>query len=346
MNELSDAVKRCDGAASAVLDLGDLSLGRFAHASYVAVSAIAWWLLSTPGPPTQVRFSTKAQQSILQRTGVVEACRVRSIPIVAPPELMTSSAQRLEGTDWSAFTRSPLPKNAALISDLASPLNRPPDPDEHGRRYQWVQPLIGAQRRMSRRDRDLAASDGARCLFEFVDNVHRWAQADRATAVVYRTRGGGPDSFDRLHVVVMDSGRGIIASVLDDPDARASMPGDLADNPTGLLLHFLKKAFGDREIPHHSGHGLHISQMLADVWIGRIDVLSSDHREPGLVHHARSTVHDGVEPCPSFTMPGIAGTLASITLNLVAPTADLREQIEHDELAERHEQPELFVATS
>lgn len=341
MYELDDAVERCEAAASSVLDLSDLSLGRFAHASHVAVSAIAWWLLSTPEPPVEVRCATRIQQSILQRTGVVEACRVRNVPVRVPKQPADES-QRIKGVDWSDFNQ-PKPKNAAMIADLADPLNRPPEPDEHGRRYHWIQPLIGRQERMDRRQRDLAASDGARCLYELVDNVHRWAKAKRATALVYRTRGGGPESFDRLHIVVMDDGCGIIASVLEDPDARAGMPSGLVENPTGLLRHFLEKAFGEREIPRHSGHGLHVSQMLAEVWVGRIDVISSDSRKDGLVHHARSTVAAGVEGCESFSMSGTSGTLASITLNLVAPTADVREQIEIDEQAERHEQQRLFM---
>ncbi|MBX3286739.1 MAG: hypothetical protein KF703_15420, partial [Actinobacteria bacterium] len=154
MTELGDVIARCEAAAGSVLDLGDLSLGRFAHANNVALTAIAWWLLSTGNPPSEVRCVTRIQQTLLQRTGITEACRVRQIPVRVPSD-PSAAAGSMTGIDWSNLNM-PRPRNAAQIANLCDPLNRPPEPDEHGRRYHWIQPLIGKQDRMDRRDRDLA----------------------------------------------------------------------------------------------------------------------------------------------------------------------------------------------
>lgn len=328
-----------DGA-SGTLDLTDWRLSRFDHAELVAASTLGWWLLAGKSGIDEVRIP-EAGQAVFHRGGLVAACRRRAISVqVVPTD--GDGAHLFDSEALDSMLAPAAPDDFVVIPDLAHSINRPPEPDEHGRRYTWVRDLIPpSSKHLPGTKRALAGSDTARCLFEFVDNVHRWAMASEAIAVVSITRGGGEESFDRLHIVVMDDGRGIIASVLDD-SAQQELPGGLSEDPRGLLLHFLKKAFGDRNVPRHNGHGLHMAQLLAKQWIGRVDVLSADAIGNDEVHRARSTVRGGIEGCESFVVPGARGTLAEITLNLTVQHSDWT-QIVHDE---EEEQQTLFPITT
>ena len=293
---------------------------------------MAWWLLGTPNPPATVVVNAN-RNDVTQRAGLIAAAGERQVAV----RLAADEAGRLTGLDeedpidWRDYLEPAPAHDCVVFGNLASSENRPPDPDEHGRRYQWMRGLVGAQKTLPPKLRDIAVSDGTRCLYELVDNVHRWAQADTGVGTVFVTRGGGQSSFDRLHIVVMDAGRGIISSVLDSATAAPILNTSLAEDPSGLLLHFMQKAFGERHIPRHNGHGLHVSQLLAKAWAGRVDVLASDHRTPGLIHHARRTVANGVEGCESFELPGVTGTLASITLNLTPVTEEVRAKLRGEE---------------
>jgi len=335
MSQLEQAIERCLLSPASTLDLTDVGESSSAHDHYLGIAAIAWWLLSTSEPPARLRVRT-TRGAVLQRAGVIGARGARRVELELADE-----HDRLDGeVRWAEFVEPPMPARCVVIRNLAESSNRPPDADDHGRRYHWMAALVGAQEaKMTPKLRKIAVSDASRCLYELVDNVHRWSQAHEAIATVFVTRGGGELSFDRLHIVVMDSGRGIIGSVLDDPKASAVLPGALFEDPTGLLRHFMEKAFGDRELPHHNGHGLHVSQLLTKEWAGRIDVLSSDSRFTGTVHHARSTVANGIEARPSFEFPGISGTLVSVTLNLTALTDNVRAQL----CEEEQEALELFA---
>jgi len=325
-------------AADGTLDLTAWSENRFDHAELVAASTLAWWLLSRASGVSRVRLP-EADQKVFFRSGLVAVCD--SVGIDYEVEAAVAKGDQLFPPGTVGTRSVPVPPRVYVpLPDLAHASNRPPDPDEHGRRYTWVGDLISPNyRRLGPRDRTYAGGDAARSLFEFVDNVHRWANAGDALGVVSMSHGGGEESFDRMHIVVMDDGRGIISSVLADRSLDQLPASVTSDDLTTLLEHFMRVSFGKRDVPKHNGHGLHVAQLLAKAWIGRIDLLSADERYPGLVHRARSTVRDGIEGCESFMLPGIRGTLVEITLNLtIAP--EHREAITADE---EHEQQELFA---
>lgn len=311
MNELEPIVSVCQGSlSSGNLDLTSFGGTRHGHASQVAAACVGWWLLGSDEHPQTLRVPMSGQE-VLHRGGVVSVAEALGLD-VSVSDGGPSADGTLEGLAIPA--RPTPPERFVPISDLASPENSPPEPDEHGRRYLWIRSLVPASERLGAH-RDVAASDAARTLYELVDNVHRWANAQKGFATVSTTKGGGSESFDRLRIVVMDDGRGIISSVLDDPTV-LDLPGALQSAPEGLLLHFMVKAFGERDVPNHNGHGLNVTELLAGYWTGRVDLLSADNRNEGLVHHARSTVGRGVESCESFQFPGARGTLAVVTLNL------------------------------
>lgn len=338
MHDLNDVIDRAAQAAdTGTLDVTDVPITSHAHADLFSASLLAWWVLAGSTELELLRLPQKGQE-VFHRSGLVTACERREIQceVVSDPE---NGGDELPGDEtWARFMAPNRPDDLVTIGGLADPSNRPPEPDEHGSRYLWLGGLIGEQReKLSDHQRRLAASDSDRCLYEFVDNVHRWARATSAIATVAMTRGGGGPSFDRLHIVVMDDGRGIIASVLDDPKV-GTLPGTLTDDPRSLLYLFLEKAFGDRQVPRHNGHGLNVAHLLSKEWIGRIDLVSADHRRSGLVHRARNTVTAGIEACDSFDLVGARGTLVGLTFNLTATDAH-RTDIEENE---RAEQLELF----
>jgi hypothetical protein len=331
MADLDEVIQRASAAhGSGLLDLTGLVDGRFDHADLVAASTLGWWLLAGGSGVHTVRLP-QAHEAVFHRGGVVAACQRRGIDIVVVLD-GDADAEQLGAGDWGPMLAPVVPGRCVVIDELAATVNRPPEPDEHGRRYTWVSTLIGRTGRLPPRLRAVAGSDATRCLYEFVDNVHRWAMASDALAVVSVTRGGGERSFDRLHVVVMDDGRGIIDSVLHDSSVEG-LPAGIAGDLTTLLEHFMAKAFGDRGVPRHNGHGLHVAQLLAKAWIGRVDLLSTDVRD-GTVHRARSTVARGIEGCDSFALPGARGTLVEVTLNLTA-SPDHRDVITNDEGVEQ-----------
>ena len=95
----------------------------------------------------------------------------------------------------------------------------PPVPDYSGRRYYWIDGL-GAASGYEQRECFDRHSD--QCLFEAVDNVHRWSRAGRSLAVVSATAGGGHESHNRLQIVVVDDGVGIVSSVREKAAALAA----------------------------------------------------------------------------------------------------------------------------
>ena len=104
-----------------------------------------------------------------------------------------------------------------VVSRLES--REPPAPDYSGRRYYWIDGL-GAASGYEQRECFDRHSD--QCLFEAVDNVHRWSRARRSLAVVSATAGGGHESHNRLQIVVVDDGVGIVGSVREKAAALAA----------------------------------------------------------------------------------------------------------------------------
>jgi hypothetical protein len=341
MADLAKVTERARAATdSGLLDLRGLVTHRFEHTDLVVASTLAWWVLGGESGVREVLISD-AGQAVWHRGGLIQVCGIDGLPVRLHQAAVQETAVLFDEVTQERMLAPSAPVDLVTIHNLALPEHRPPEPDEHGRRYQWIRDLIGDQQaKLTPRARSLAGSDASRCLYELVDNVHRWATASSGLAAVSITRGGGEESYDRLHIVVMDDGCGIIASFLDD--AAESLPAALSDDPKGLLQHFLEKAFGARGVPRHNGHGLHVAQLLAKTWIGRIDVLSADHRLPGTVHRARSTVRRGIEGCDSFELAGARGTIVEITLNL-AVADEHRAEIE---ALESDEQLELFPAAA
>ena len=175
-----------------------------------------------------------------------------------------------------------------VIFDLADPARRPPRPGDEGRRYWWIDNMkVGSS--LSEEDSRQFNADADQILFELIDNVHEWAWATGAVACCSVTRGGGPASHNRLHIVVIDDGIGIVASVQNRRERELLAPWDsdpaIVDQSEALkiskaevLLQILvTEAFDARAVgPPDRGQGLHAVGDLSKQWSGTLRLYTSD----------------------------------------------------------------------
>lgn len=310
---------------SASIDLSGLRQTRSRHSDWVFPTALAWWLLGADIPPgLEVRLpkSMSARRHLL-RTGVVAACRRRCLETTGWNGVVHGLPQEtLPHIAWENFDDGAGIDKVRVLPDLEDRRTYPAAILEEGRRYPWLNALGLESPSLKGTAYRRFISDADTVLYELVDNVHRWSNADRALATVAKTKGGGrspfdqtPRSWNRLHVVIMDSGRGIPQSLRSDQDAWDAVvaAAGKAYPSEWLLKQLLEHAFGGRAIPNHNGHGLHASNALASQWIGEMDLLTVDPVDPGAVLYVRNregtvTIEDRIH------LPGARGTLVHVLL--------------------------------
>lgn len=101
------------------------------------------------------------------------------------------------------------------------------------------------------------------------DWLHPHGRRAKSMLLCSLTKGGGSESWDRLHVLAMDNGYGIGRTLRwQHPDAT----GSTAD----LLEAVLRRKFLERGIPGHTGRGLWYLHGLTRVAGGAVQVITED----------------------------------------------------------------------
>lgn len=310
------------------------------HARFVALSALAWWLMSVPDvdPKWRLRVPRAGDAAYrpLIRSGLMTAAQKRDIAVVdAEGRRIEGSAlaeaigqTRLPGVDWAQVPQegdSQVPL-ARIVPDLTDPLRIPRRLHTMKLTYPWLGKLGLRSRELNGVAYATLLSDIDKVIRELVFNVHRWSKAADAFAVVSVTTGSvGESSWRRVHIVVADSGVGIPGALRRDIAAldavhRAFDSGepleDLSD--TDIVRTLLLKAFGGRRIPHHNGDGLHVAQHRSGVWAGRMDVLTT--RVDGPAFRVATKGVNRIDTVEDLELHGARGTL--VHLMLQAAVAD------------------------
>jgi hypothetical protein len=288
------------------LDLSNLVHDKKAHAAAGRLLFLGWWLLGTARPPKSIILpTTVAARRVLCRFGVLFAAMRRNVPLVLDGvEVSVVAALRgndrdvgtLPGFDWKNYDDLVVDRSAdfledrssrlRVITDLEDPARRPLAPNEDGRRYHWVDGLGASTTPGSARTRFYGDVD--QVLYEVISNVHEWAEAEMAIAACSVTLGGGAESHNRLHIVVMDNGVGIPERVSRQRTERGLRPWEddakvrhissrLGISELGALLHLIfDEAFGARSLePIDHGHGLHSVGALAHQWTGTVNLFTA-----------------------------------------------------------------------
>jgi hypothetical protein len=292
--------------AGGVLDLSKVVHGKNVHASAAPMLFLGWWLLGADHLPSSLALpATVAARRVLARFGILFAAQRRGVPLTLNgSEVSVVAALRendrnvgtLPGFDWKNYddliadTSGVYLEDQAsrlrVIADLEDPARSPVEPDDHGRRYYWVDGL-GASTALGL-ERQRFNGDVDQVLFESISNVHEWADANRALATCSVTLGGGVESHNRLHIVVIDDGVGIpervsrqrarrgLESWQDDTKVQ-EISRSLGLSLHGSLLHLIfDEAFGARALePIDEGHGLHTVGFLAHQWTGTVNLFTS-----------------------------------------------------------------------
>ena len=286
--------------------------------------ALALWVLSTPDPPSKVVLpSSLVVRRRLARAGLVFAADRRGVGLEIEGEPVAVSAAlgveavgqtlALEQFDLETSDRM------RVVSRLES--REPPAPDYDGRRYYWIDGL-GAATGHEQRESFERHSD--QCLFEAVDNVHRWSRAGRSLAVVSATAGGGLESHNRLQIVVADNGIGIVGSAREKAAAlatRGERAGCLSNSArtdseiaVDVVSDLVGAVYGDRSvIGARAGHGLSTVAKHAARWNGTMNVISTF--APGRAMHHGRRGRSGQWDHREFTYEGVQGTLVHLTLD-------------------------------
>ena len=286
--------------------------------------ALALWVLSTPNPPSKVVLpSSLLIRRRLARAGLVFAADRRGVrleiegkPVPVPEALdVAAIGQKLPLGDFDVATTDRM----RVVGKLEN--RKPPAADPYGRRYYWIDGLGAA---VGREDRERFDRHSDQCLFESVDNVHRWSRAKRSLAVVSVTAGGGHDSHNRLQIVVADDGVGIVGSVREKAEslaARGKRTPCLSNSTrpdsqiaVDVVSDLIETVFGDRSvIGAKGGHGLSTVAKHAARWNGTMNVVST-FAPCRAMHHGRRGPA-GQWNHQEFKFEGIQGTLIHLTLN-------------------------------
>ena len=290
--------------------------------------ALALWVLSTPKPPPSIVLpDSLAVRRRLARAGLVFAADRRGIQFeigggsVSMPDLLGVPAVEqtlaLEHYDFETSDRM------RVVKCLETPLRRPPMPDHQGRRYYWLDGLGVAT---THPDRDFFDRHADQCFFELVDNVHRWANASQAMAMVSATSGGGGDSHNRLQIVVIDDGIGILESVRTkdlnmlprEQNAQCISNGDKreAEIAVDVISDLLCSVYGKRRvIGAQGGHGLNTVSQHVSRWDGTMNVISSFASNRSM--HLGRRGGDGRWIQGEFAANKMRGTVIHLTLQAV-----------------------------
>lgn len=119
------------------------------------------------------------------------------------------------------------------------------------------------------------------------DWLHPHGRRAKSMLLCSLTKGGGKESWDRLHVLAMDNGYGVGRTLRwQHPDAK----GSTAD----LLEAVLRRKFLERGIPGHTGRGLWYLHGLARIAGGAVHVVTEDDQS-----HDRHGVQFGFSSPPA-----------------------------------------------
>lgn len=309
------------------VDLRDVTHDRHANAPWPDHLFLTWALLSMQQKVVRVRLpEERAARVFLERAGVLTAARRRSLELVGGdsggsdqdlrPRLANDDWQ-VEAWDAAAVAADPeLPRHLRVMKDLEDPARVPYVVNDRGRSFLWLDQLGMLSDQLGAHEYQTLVADIDTTMYELIDNVHRWSCASRAIAVVAVTRGGGEESFNRLHLIVVDNGRGIMGSIDDDPPARLALEAQISDGYTDrdrLLSTLLTSSFGDRPLPGHQGQGLHSSQVCGSRW-GRLDLFTAQGASDGhVVRHLSAAGPSNVRLEAPVTVPGLTGTALHVT---------------------------------
>lgn len=342
-----DSTQECARALatgeSRSIDLTRLVHEQGRHADLVALSALAWWLLAQPaaGPEWCLRVPRAGGSAFLPlvRSGLLVAAQKRGLRIVDPDgqpvrgDTLAAGvgSMRLPGVDWATAHGDAEPGGvplAMIIPDLTDPRRSPQPAPDRRLTYPWLQELGLRTKAITRKGYDQLLADVDLVIRELIDNVHRWSAADDAFAVVSTTKGSrSGQTWRQLHIVVADTGIGIPLALRRDTaalDAVHRVSG--RDQPLGGLddeqiVHtLLRYSFGDRNVPHHNGNGLHVAQHRSGMWAGRINVITiGTDREP---FQSSTRGVNAFDPAVKLDLPGARGTLVHVLIQ--AATEDSR----------------------
>ncbi len=304
----------------------------------------ALWVLGAPRPPSKILLpESLVVRRRLARAGVVFAADRRQIPLeigreaVSVPEAIGVAAiDQPFALDYYDFGVS---DRLRVMSNLESERRRPPAPDDHGRRYHWLDGLHVANGHQERRRFERQADQ---CLYELVDNVHRWAGARKAMAIVSATTGGGGESHNRLQIVVADDGMGIVASAKAKAEALAARgrrirclsggDGPSADIARAVMSDLVQAVYERREVcGAKDGHGLCTISGYVSRWNGTINLISSFG--PGRAVHIGRRGQSGRWNHAEYATEGLRGTIAHLTLDATRSETTPASEERQDALA-------------
>lgn len=303
--------------------------------------ALALWVLSVPKPPPKIilpqsllvrrRLARSGLVFAADRRGVAMAIEDERVPV--PLALGLSAVDQTLALEHYDFETS---DRMRVVSELESPLRQPPTPDPAGRRYYWIDGLGVAA---GNPERDHFDGHADQCMFELVDNVHRWAKSNRALAVVSATSGGGEHSHNRLQIVVIDDGIGIVGSVRAKVEALAARGQRSqcicnedkaeAEVAVGVVSDLLHSVYRHRKvIGAQGGHGLNTISQHVSHWNGTMNVISSFAL--GRAMHVGKRGRDGKWSPLEYFAKGMNGTAVHLTLDAVkqeaSPSPKLRRR--------------------
>ena len=161
-------------------------------------------------------------------------------------------------------------------------------------------------------------------------------------AVVSATSGGGDDSHNRLQVVVVDNGVGIVDSVRTKAAALATggqrtqclSNGDTVDAEIAVdvISNLLRFVYGNRAVVGaRRGHGLYTIGKHVSRWSGTMNVISSF--APGRVIHLGRRGRVGEWNAGEFAVEGVKGTVVHLTLDVVKQERPHSSKMRHPEPA-------------
>jgi len=352
---LATALDTLRSADRAELDLSDLVHDRSSHADTSDLSFLAWGLLCGVASPSRVILpEALATRRVIARAGLSFAAERRGIDLAVGDETISAAtalrpldgnqSASLPGFDWKRCDGLLEADDGSLddrltrlriVTDLEDPARRPPPPDDDQRRYRWIDGT-GAASALEDVEARRFNADSDQVLYEAIDNVHEWAFAQRALACCSVTRGGGDKSFNRLHIVVIDDGRGVIQSVdhrrQEDglgPWREVEQVSEIArahevSSEEGLLRLLVLEALGGRQMiaPTDEGQGLHAIGLLSQQWSGTFRWLTADGSR--CVSVGRDGSSDDLRS-ESFAATGLRGTALHITMDAKARARDLVE---------------------
>ena len=286
--------------------------------------ALALWVLSTPDPPSKVVLpSSLVARRRLARAGLVFAADRRGVRLEIEGEPVPVSTALGVGAVGQTLALEQFDLETSDRMRVVSRLERrePPAPDPYGRRYYWIDGLGAAA---GHEEREFFDRHSDQCLFEAVDNVHRWSRAQRSLAVVSTTTGGGHESHNRLQIVVADDGVGIVGSVREKAAALVARGERTACLSNGtkidseiavdVVSDLVGTAYGDRSVlGARAGHGLSTVAKHAARWNGTMNVISTF--APGRAMHHGRRGRSGQWDHREFAYEGVQGTLVHLTLD-------------------------------